>query len=548
MPDRREQAQTVLRDAGFDPAEWMVRPSDVTAVLDGCLPDVSAAEKVRGFCSEFLRQSKGEWSGQSLDLLPWQWDQVVKPLYAWKRQDGYRRFRVGYFSMPKKNGKSTLMAGLANYSLVADGEPGAEIYIAAADRDQAGIIFEEAANMVQASPYLYTHVEIVRSRKRLVFTQTGSILQALSAEVPKKEGLNANVVIFDELHAQKTREMYDTLRGAGSSRRQPLFLMITTAGWDRNSICHEVYQYAKNVEAGVIDDTAFLSFISEAGPDEDWKSPEVLKRVNVSYGTTITDGALTDRFNEACASLRGQNAFRRYHLNQWVEQETRFIDLDRWDECGDVIDEESLRGRPCIMGVDLSATTDLTAVVLLFHEDDNAVLPFLFAPQVGAAKRQRKDQAPYVQWSNDGFLELTPGEIVATDHIKERILVLAGKYDVKEVAIDPWNGIALQTALIDEGLEVVAFRQGYASMSAPTKELEKLILSRSLRHGNHPVMRWMMSNLAVEMDPAGNLKPSKSKSGDRIDGVVSLIMAIGRRMATSSGASVYDADDALVWV
>jgi phage terminase large subunit-like protein len=506
--------------------EWIRTEADERAVLEGCRFDIAAAERVRTFFVKFLRHSKGQWAKKPFELLEWQWRDVVAPLFGWKRADGTRRFRRGYIEVPKKNGKSCLFSGFSLYLLVGDNEPGAEVYCAAVDRDQASIVFNEAANMVEASPALSGRLTVVRSTKRITFPQKQSFYKALSADVPAKEGLNAHAVLIDELHAQRSRELWDTLRYAGASRRQPLLLSITKAGFDRHSICWEQHAYAEQVLSGVIEDSAFFGYITGAAPEDDWTSPEVWRKANPGFGVTVNEDQFAEDCREARESPAKENSFRRYRLNQWVESETRWLSLEKWDACAD--DLGDLSGKDCWAGLDLSSTTDLSAFVLVFPIGGRfAVLPFFWVPQEGVHRRERKDRVPYTDWIRRGLIEATPGEAIDFDRIRVRINELGQKYAIRGIAVDRWNGTQLAGQLEGDGFEVVSFGQGYASMSAPTKRLEQLVLSGELAHGGHPVLRWMADNVSLETDAADNWKPSKKKSRERIDGIVGTIMAVG---------------------
>lgn len=513
------------RAAGW--SEWIRTEADERAVSEGCVFDLAAAERVRTFFAKFLRHSKGEWARKSFELLDWQWREVIGPLFGWKRADGTRRYRRGYIEVPKKNGKSAMFSGLTLYLLMGDHEPGAEIYSAAVDRDQASIVFNEAANMVESSPALGSRLNVVRSTKRIVFPRTRSFYRALSADVPAKEGLNAHAVLIDELHAQRSRDLWDTLRYAGASRRQPLNLAITTAGYDRHSICWEQHSYAEQVLTGVIDDSAFFGYIAAAGPNDDWTDPEVWKKANPSFGVTINAAQFAEDCREAQESPAKENSFRRYRLNQWTEQDIRWLSLEKWDACG--ADPGPLDGQTCYAGLDLSSTTDISALVLVFPDGDLfKVLPYFWVPENNVQRRARKDRVPYDRWIQQGLIEATPGEAVDYDYIRRRIHELGEQYRIETIAIDRWNATQLAQQLESDGFEVVAFGQGFASMNWPTKKLEEVVLSKRLVHSNNPVLRWMASNVSLETDAAENWKPSKKKSRERIDGIVALIMGLER--------------------
>jgi phage terminase large subunit-like protein len=535
---RRAKQRRKKQPANAD--AWIRTAQDERAVREGCWFDLAAAERVRTFFRRFLRHSKGKWAGQPFELLDWQWQDVVAPLFGWKRADGTRRYRRGYIEVPKKNGKSTLFAGISLYLLAADGEPGAEIYSAAVDRDQASIVFNEGAHMVQQSPHLESHLHVVRSTKRIVCHRSRSVYRALSADVPAKEGLNAHAVLIDELHAQKTRDLWDALRYAGASRRQPLHLSITTAGYDRHSICWEQHEYARQVLDGVIDDPSFFAYIRAAEIDADWRDEQVWRKANPSFGITIDAEQFAEDCREAQESPAKENSFRRYRLNQWTEQDVRWLSMHKWDACATPL--ARLEGRECFAGLDLSSTTDISALVLVFPEGDRyEVLPFFWIPGEGARQRERRDRVPYLQWIRDGYIEATPGEVIDYDRIRRRIKELGERFNIRQIALDRWNATQLSTQLDGDGFSVVAFGQGYASMSAPTKKVEELVLSGRLAHAGHPVLRWMAGNVSIETDAADNWKPSKKKSMERIDGIVALIMAVDLAMTQPSEFhSVYE--------
>src|ERR1035437_1185353 len=515
--------------------------SDKQAEADGCTFDISKAEKVRDFFSRFLRHSKGQWAGKPFSFLDWQWQDVIAPLFGWRRPDGRRRFQRVYIEVAKKQGKSAMMSGLALYLLLGDGESGAEVYSAAADRDQASIIFNESANMVKASP-LKHHLMVIDSRKQIAYPKTHSIYKALSAEVATKEGLNASAILFDELHAQPNRELWDTLRFATRARQQPLAISITTAGYDRHSICWEQHQYAKGVIEGTIIDPDFLAVIYAADEKDDWKLPATWRKANPSLGVTVQEETLAADCREAIESPAKENSFRRYTLNQWTEQNTRWLALDKWDACTGKMDREDLLGMRCFAGLDMASTTDLAAFVLDFPIGEGrwATLPWFWSPAETAHKRSLKDKVPYETWIKQGFMEVTEGNIVDYDVIRRRIGEIGKQYNIAEIAVDRWNSTQLQTQLFGDGFTVVPFGQGFASMSAPTKELEKLVLGARLVHFGNPVLRWMASNVSIKQDAAGNMKPDKEVSTEKIDGIVAMVMGLGRGILAPGGGSVYD--------
>lgn len=516
--------------------------SDEAAVKAGCYWSQEHAERVRTFFAKWLKPSKGLKAGASFELLPWQWEGVIAPLFGWRRSDGTRRYREAYIEVPKKNGKSTLVAGVGLYLTIADKEQGAEVYIAAADRGQASIIYDEAAAMVAASSSLKSRCMVTPSSKTIGYPKTTSLLKALSAEAYTKEGINASAVLFDELHAQPTRELWDCLRYSGAARLQPLTISITTAGWDRHSICWERHVYAEKVRDGIIEDWEFLPVIYAAGPDDDWTSPDVWRKANPSLGVTIKEEDMARACKEAREQPAAENAFRRYRLNQWTEQATRWLQLEQWDKCGTAFDVTELEGQTCFAGLDLSSTVDLTALVLYFPDSHKALCHF-WIPAENARQRELRDRVPYVAWARDNFLTMTPGNVIDYRFIRQHLKEIAARYDVRQIAYDPYNARQLAMQLQEEdGLPVAEFRQGYLSMNEPTKRLHGMILSGQLQHGGNPILRWMATNAVVNSDPAGNIKLDKSRSREKIDGMVALVMAVGasQMQVVNTGAqSVY---------
>ncbi|MDP1650400.1 MAG: terminase large subunit [Rubrivivax sp.] len=489
--------------------------------------DDEAAERAVRFFELCLTHTKGEWAGQPLKLSAWQADRIIRPLFGWKRADGTRRYRTAYIQIPRKAGKSTLAAGIALYLLMADGEPGAEVYSAAADREQAAIVFEMAKAMADASGTLQKRVQAFK--RSLVVQSTASSYKVLSSEAYTKHGLSAHGIVVDEVHALPDRELWDVLTTSTGARRQPLTVAITTAGFDRHSLCYELYDYGCKVRDGIVIDDAFLPVIYEAGADDDWKDPATWHKAHPGLGVSVKLNYMEAECTKAQQLPGYENTFKRLLLNIWTEQDTRWMPMIEWDACAEPAPE--IAGLPCYAGLDLSTTTDITALVLAFPVGSKVhLLPFFWVPKEGIHKRARRDRVPYDVWQRQGFIEATDGNVVDYDLIRKRVNELAEKYQIKEIAIDRWNATQLSTQLAGDGFEVVAFGQGYASMTAPTKELEKRILGRELNHGGNPVLRWMASNVSVSTDPAGNVKPDKAKSSERIDGIVATVMAMGRVM------------------
>ncbi|WP_374289585.1 terminase large subunit [Pseudomonas fluvialis] len=493
----------------------------------GLYHDQAKADRAAAFFPRFLRHTKGEWAGKPFALEPWQEQQIIRPLFGNMRPDGTRQYRTAFVAIPRKAGKSTTAAGIALYTLLADGEMGAEVYSAAADRDQARIVFEQARQMVEAHPALRDRVKCYKNS--FVVEATGSVYRVLSADAYSKHGLNASAIIFDELHAQPNRELWDVLTTSTGARNQPLTFAITTAGHDKHSICYEQWEYAEKVRDGLIDDPSFLPCIFAAPTDADWRLPATWKAAHPGLGVSIKD----DYFETECARARSvpayENTFRRLLLNQWTESDSRWLSSDAWMACAGELPD--LTGASCFAGLDLAATTDIAALVLAFPDGANTyVMPFFFVPQEAVEARSRRDRVPYDVWIRQGHMIATPGRVIDYDFIRQFINELGEKYHIKEIAFDRWNAAQISAQLEGDGFELVGFGQGFASMNAPTKELETRIIGTTLRHPDSPVLNWMAANVCVEMDAAGNLKPSKRKSTEKIDGIVAAIMALGRAM------------------
>lgn len=484
-------------------------------------------QRVVTFFEKILRHSKGQNAGKPFILLPWQ-HHVLRELFGRLNPDGTRQHRIGYIELPKKQGKSTTLAGIALYMTAFDSEPGAEVYGAACDREQAGIIYREAASMVRASPALSRHLEVIDSRKTIIHKASNSFYRVLSADAFRAEGLNIHALLFDELHAQRDRRLWDALRYGGAARRQPLLLSITTAGFDRKSICWEQHAYAERCMADPTVDPAFFGCIYAASPEDDWKDEKTWHKANPSLGQTITVESFAADAREADQSPSKLNAFLRYRLNVWTTQDTRWLSPDAWAKCGQPL-RGDLEKREWYAGLDLATTYDLSALVLVSQDEDGTfdVMPFFWVPQENAAERTTRDKVDYVGWIRDGFMRATDGNVTDYDVIRRDIVELSQKFNIRQVAIDRWNATQLATQLQGDGISVVGFGQGYGSMSSPAKQLENLVLAEKIRHAGHPVLSWMAANVAIQSDHQGNIKPSKAKSTERIDGIVSLVMGLG---------------------
>lgn len=521
------------------PERWIRNEADREAVRQGYWFDENDAEIICTFFSENLRHSKGRFSNEPFILQPWQID-FLSRLYGWKTPDGFRRFREAYLEIPKKNGKSTLLSGICLWGLYDD--PGAEVYTGAVDREQAGIVFGEAARMVRSSTELSGRLKVIDSKKRIVCEENNAKLEAMSADVGAKDGVNSSLCVLDEVHRFKSDALYEVMQYAGAARDQPLLISITTAGTNRHSLCYRLHQQAVRIEEGATEDLSFLGVIYAADPEkDDLDDPRTWKKANPGLGSIIDEQTFAAEYRKAKRLPRTLNNFLRLRLNVWTEQAVRWLPTNRWDALA--IPAPDLDGQACYASLDMSSVTDLTALSLAFPDGDRVHFrTFYFVPEETAETRSDMDKVPYPQWGKDGHLILTPGN--ATDHEfildfiagkdatddQEAVPGLAEKYEILAVAMDPWNAQFLANKLIERGFIVRYVRQGYGSLSGPSKDLERLILAGRISHDGNPVDRWCVGNVAIETDPAGNIKPSKKKSTERIDGVVSMVMALGFAM------------------
>jgi phage terminase large subunit-like protein len=517
--------------------------------------DERAAEHVCAFFPRYLRHTKGRWAGQPFFLLPWQ-RSGLRAAFGWKRADGSRRFRIVWCEIPRKNGKTGLAAGVGLYLAFASGEPGAEVYSGASAKTQAAIAFNEAKRMRAQSSQLR---ELTNAFKYNISRPDNfSKYEVIAADYGTLDGLNLSGLIGDEVHAWKNREFYEVLHTAEGARTQPMEFLITTAGTDIDTLGGEMHEHAERVRDGVIEDHAFLPIIYGTGRDDDWTDPAVWANANPSLGATVTIEAIAAEAERAKKLPRYQNAFKRYYLNIWTEQETIWLPIDKWSQCTkgpESVTLEALAGRRCFGGLDLSSTTDLTALALLFPRDDGADLWMHFwMPKEGLAERVRRDRVPYDKWADQGFITLTDGDVVDYDVIRRMITgeapgadpeflvtsrkaAITNQVELVALARDRWNATQLTTQLMGDGVEIKDFGQGYASMSAPSKEFEKLVVEGTLNHGGNPVIDWMARVVTVRTDGADNVKPVKPdrrRSTKRIDGIVAGIMALGLAISTAA--------------
>ena len=501
---------------------------------------------------ENLCHTKGKWAGKRFWLLPWQ-EQLIRDIFGIVKADGYRQFRTAFVEICKKVGKSELAAAIALYLLYADNEPSAEVYGAAADRQQASIVFDVARQMVEMSPALLKRSKIMGATKRIVNYGNAGYYQVLSAEVGGKHGFSVSGLVFDEIHTQPNRQLYDVLtKGSSDARQNPLHFIITTAGTDRHSIAYELHTKAIDILEGRRVDPTFYPVVYGLKDDEDWEDEANWYKVNPSLGYTVDIERLRDTYREAKQNPADEITFRWLRMNQWVSSTTAWIPDQIYQRGNEEIDLKALEGRECYGGLDLSSTGDITAFVLMFpprnEEEKYILLPFFWVPEETIPQRVKANSVPYDVWEHQGYLMSTEGNVIHYDFIEKFIEELGEKYHILEIAFDRWGATQMVQDLEGMGFTVVPFGQGYKDMSPPTKELMKLTLEERIAHGGHKVLRWMMDNVYVRQDPAGNIKMDKEKSTEKIDAAVATVMALDRAIRNQgSDGSVYDARGILVF-
>lgn len=493
---------------------------------------------------------QGEWAGQPFTLEPWQ-QFILAELFGWYRADGKRRFHSAHAEVARKNGKTELLAGVGLYMLTADDEAGAQVYTAATKRDQAAIMHESAVRMVRASKPLSRRLQLFKTS--ILDQRSASTFKPLGADSKTLDGLNAHCALVDELHAHPSGELYSVLETSMGARRNPLIFSITTAGDDVSSFCYSQREYGERVLRGTLDDDSAFFYIASLDDGDDWRDPKLWPKANPNLGVTIRAEELAEKVEQAKEAPHRQNQIRRYRLNQWVRQTTRWLDLAKWDACaGELMPaelERSNEGRIGFGGLDLASTTDVAALAIVFPPDDLDTGTFdviwrYWIPEDGIVERSKQAKVPFNRWEAEGWILATPGGVTDYADIRSEIIHLGReRYAVKQIAFDPWNATSLSTELSEEGFEMVKVGQNFSGISEAMKQLERLILSGRIRHGGHPVSRWMADNIeARERDGAIRpVKPNSKMSTKKIDGMVALMMALDRAMRRApSTSSVYD--------
>jgi len=545
-------------------AKWIRNPTDHLAVERGCYFDAASGKHVITFIEQFCVQSKGAWAGEPLVLFDWQKDAIMR-LFGWRSANGKRRFKSLYLEVAKKQGKTTLISALCLFLLLADAEGAPEVYLNAVDRAQADLVFEEAARMVDKSPELSARLEVLRSKGRIIDPVSYGRIQKNSADAPSKDGVNASASIFDELHRFKSRDLWDVFEYAGVSREQPIRIVITTAGEEETGAWWEQREYSEKVNAGVIPDITHLGVVYRALEEDDIDDPATWRKANPSLGHTISIDDFRRELAEAKELPTKLANFRRLRLNIVARGEQAFVSIEQWDACsgkdlgrkaeGERRKDESpdssfslhpsslTESLPVCGGLDLSQLDDLTALAVVSGDPESGfdVEMAFWLPEENIVDLEKRHQVPYRTWADMGLITLTPGNVIDYAFIRHHINALAQERELVKLLIDPYNATKLGLELKEQdGLPVEYIRQGYLSLSGPTKELLRLILSGQLRHGGHPILRWHASNCVAEQDAAGNIKLSKRKSQKKIDGMAALVNAIAAATGNLAGQTVHE--------
>ena len=505
--------------------------ADLDRALDeGRYFDKKAAMRAIHFI-EKLKHTKGEWAGQRFRLEPWQ-QFVLWNIFGWKNADGTRRFRYAYIEIARKNGKTALSAGIGLYMLFADGESRPEVYSAATVKDQAKICFSDAVEIVKATDlknYLTPY------RNSIVYELKGGTMKPLSSDYGTHDGLNPSCGIIDGFHAHKDSGMFDVIKSAFGARRQPLMFVITTAGFNKSGACYAYRENVIKVLRGVNEDDSLFGIIYTLDDKSEWDDPKMWIKANPNLGVSLSADYLADQVKDAKNRPEAVRNVMTKNVDLWVDAERTWILDDAWQKCIGTTAPADLKGCACWGGLDLSNVSDITAYVLLFHENDRfQLLPHFWIPEEKMREKIRKENINYDKWVAEGYVTVTPGNVIDYDFVKADILRIVADYDLRTSAYDRWNSSQTIIDLQNEGMECNPFGQGYGSMSAPTKEFEKLVLTGKIEHFGNPVLRWMLASTLVKTDPAGNIKPDKEKSTQKIDGIVAAIMALGEWMTAQA--------------
>ena len=529
--------------AGTVPAGRLVRLACERHIRDcetgherGLVLDVDRAERVLDFMRT-CKHAKGKWRGKLFVPSPWQ-EFIVYELFGWIREDPeepgewIRRYKVFHLEISRKNGKSFFAALIALYMAFCDGEGSSEVYSAATTKKQSKLSHSMAVQVVRQSPFMRQRIE--DKVNQLYDPVTDSTFEPLAAEDRNLDGLNVHFGLLDELHAHRSAGVYDVIDTATAARVQPMIGSTTTAGRDQSSVCWQVRSYGEKILNLSVEDDSFFAYIAAIDEEDDWRDEECWAKANPNLGVSVRMDDLRRKAKKAEHSEEARASFQRLHLNRWMQSGNAWLDTVLWAVCDRSFDLDALRGRRCFAGLDLSARTDLTALAFFFPPDDSfdigIALPFFWIPEKKLAERIQTDKMPFDLWAKEGYIFTTAGNSVDQEEVAEFLRGKLSEFQVEEIAYDPWNAGKLAMELEDEGAPMIEFRQGAKSFSPPMKELEIMLLDESFTHGGHPVLKWQAGNVAAKTDTSENLQPDKKASTDRIDGMVALLMALGRSM------------------
>jgi phage terminase large subunit-like protein len=529
-----------------------------TGELRGLRFDAAAAAHVMRFFG-FLRHFEGKFAGEPFELEPFQ-KFIIGSLFGWKGADGFRRFRTAYIEIAKGNGKTPLAAGIGLYGLLADNEPGAEVYSAAVVRNQAAYLFRKAHSMALASPGIAARIEFNVGNMAVVATD--SFFRPVSSEHRALDGPLPHVALIDEVHEHPNSLVVDKISAGTKNRRQPLICEITNSGYNRESVCFKHHEYSTKVVQGIVEDDSWFAYICQLDPCEkcaddgreapneecqncdDWRDEGTWAKANPGLDTIVARSYLRKQVKEAIGMPSKQNIVRRLNFCEWTAQSVRWIPMAHWDACPKNVDVEALVGRLCFGGLDLSTKIDLTAWVKVFppiEDDPNWVwLCDFFVPRDNVLERERRDRVPYQMWIDAGHITATEGNVVDYNELEDRIVRDCEKFSIQEVGFDAWNATQIATNLGERGVTMVETIQGTKTMNEPSKEFEALVRGHRINHGGNPVLRWNASNVSVKRDHNDNLMPDKERSTERIDGIVAGLIAMARAIRSENGGSVYE--------
>jgi phage terminase large subunit-like protein len=506
----------------------------------GAVFDADAVDRVLAAFNR-LRHTQGQWAGQPLRPDPWQVAYIIAPVFGWKRWDEdsdshVRIVRELYVDVPRKNGKSTLLGGVALYLACGDGEPGAQVVTAATSEKQAGFVFNPIKLLAERSPALKPYVKTVA--KKVIHKASNSYVEVVSSVADAQHGANLHGGIVDELHVHKTPDLVETIETGTGSRRQPLIACITTAdSGKRGTIYARKRHYIEQLSRRVLHDAATYGVVWAAEEADDPHDEATWRKANPGYGVSPTRSYLRAKSDKAKQSPADLASFLRLHLGIRTKQDTRFLLLDAWDRNASLVDELKLAGRDAYGGLDLASTSDLLALCWLFPDDRGGydALWRLWTPEANLESLDKRTANEASVWVRQGLLKTTPGNVADYDFIKAQIRRDMDTFRVQSIGFDPWNATQLTNDLGNDGAPLVKVRQGYQTLSPPLKETQRLLLAGTekvplLRHGGNPAVRWMVDNLAVTTDPAGNVKPDKASSAEKIDAVSALVTAMSEAM------------------